>query len=71
MQACLAIGLDPFGGNIIEDEWRFFIRQDETLNLKQLAATNKSYAKLFPVLRTGAIRVQFNHSCQAFVLVDE
>ena len=42
---------------VIEDEWRFFIRQDERLDLKQLAATNKSYAKLFPALRTMAIRV--------------
>ena len=57
MQACLAIGLDPSGANNIEDEWCFFITQEEPLYLKQLAATNKSYAKLFPALCTVAIRV--------------
>lgn len=56
-QAGLAIGLDPSGVKNIEDDWRFFIRQEEPLDLKQLAATNKSYAKLFPALRTVAIRV--------------
>ena len=56
MQACLAIGLDPSGAKNIEDEWRFFIRQEEPLDLKQLAADNKSYTKLFPALRTVAIR---------------
>ena len=48
MQACLAIG------HLVRDEW---LRQEEPLDLKQLAATNKSYTKFFPALRTVAIRV--------------
>ena len=57
MQVCLAIGLDPSGAKNIEDEWSFFMRQEEPLDLKQIAATNKSYAKLFPALHTVAITV--------------
>ena len=57
MQDYLVVGLDPTGAKNIEDEVRFFIRKEEPLDLKQLAATNKSCAKLFPALRTVAIRV--------------